>query len=54
MEWEIEYTDEFGQWWDGLSEGEQESRHGNMRELPFNYADRPNRMLYAFQATPNK
>lgn len=25
MVWEVEYTDEFGDWWEGLSEGEQES-----------------------------
>ena len=25
MKWEIEYTDEFGAWWDTLSEAEQES-----------------------------
>lgn len=24
MEWEVEYTDEFGYWWDRLSEAEQE------------------------------
>ena len=24
MEWEIEYTDEFGAWWDSLTESEQE------------------------------
>lgn len=23
MEWEVEYTDEFGEWWDSLSEAEQ-------------------------------
>ena len=23
MEWEVEYTDEFSSWWDGLSEAEQ-------------------------------
>lgn len=23
MAWEVEFTDEFGQWWDGLSEAEQ-------------------------------
>jgi hypothetical protein len=23
MKWEVEYTDEFGQWWSGLSEQEQ-------------------------------
>ncbi len=23
MPWEVEYTNEFGDWWDGLSEGEQ-------------------------------
>ncbi len=25
MEWDVEYTDEFGRWWAGLSESEQES-----------------------------
>jgi len=25
MSWEVEYTDEFEQWWAGLSEAEQES-----------------------------
>lgn len=25
MRWDIEYTDEFGAWWDRLSEAEQES-----------------------------
>ncbi|HEV2085308.1 MAG TPA: type II toxin-antitoxin system RelE/ParE family toxin [Gemmatimonadales bacterium] len=25
MAWEVEYTDEFSQWWDGLSEEEQDS-----------------------------
>lgn len=25
MAWEVEFADEFGQWWDGLSIGEQES-----------------------------
>jgi len=25
MSWEIEYTDEFGQWWASLTEAEQES-----------------------------
>jgi hypothetical protein len=24
MEWEVEYTDEFGEWWETLTEGEQE------------------------------
>ncbi len=24
MEWEVEYTDEFEEWWEGLSEAEQE------------------------------
>lgn len=23
--WEVEYTDEFGYWWDGLDDGEQDS-----------------------------
>lgn len=25
MEWELEYTDEFGDWWDGLTEKEQQA-----------------------------
>ncbi|MGD2155081.1 MAG: type II toxin-antitoxin system RelE/ParE family toxin [Gemmatimonadales bacterium] len=25
MRWEVEYSDEFGQWWDGLSEAEQDA-----------------------------
>ena len=25
MKWEIEYTDEFGAWWDALTDAEQES-----------------------------
>lgn len=24
MAWDVEYTDEFGSWWDGLTEAEQE------------------------------
>ena len=24
MPWEVEYTDEFGEWWHGLSEGQQD------------------------------
>jgi len=24
MKWEVEYTDEFGEWWDSLSEAEQD------------------------------
>lgn len=24
MSWDVEYTDEFGAWWDGLTLGEQE------------------------------
>lgn len=23
--WEVEYTDEFGQWWDGLTQAQQEA-----------------------------
>jgi hypothetical protein len=25
MEWEVRFTDEFGEWWDGLTADEQES-----------------------------
>ncbi len=31
--WEVEYTDEFGDWWSGLSEAEQESVDASVRLL---------------------
>ena len=33
MAWEIEYTDEFGEWWQGLSEEEQASLRANVKLL---------------------
>lgn len=33
MKWEIEYTDEFGTWWDQLTEIEQESIRANVNLL---------------------
>ena len=33
MKWEVEYTDEFGGWWAGLSEDEQESLNASVRLL---------------------
>jgi hypothetical protein len=33
MEWDIEYTDEFGEWWDRLTEGEQESVRASVKLL---------------------
>ncbi len=33
MEWDIEYTDEFGGWWDGLNSGEQESVRASVKLL---------------------
>ena len=33
MEWEIEYTDEFGTWWNSLSEEEQVSVRASVRLL---------------------
>lgn len=33
MKWEIEYTDEFGAWWDGLTEAEQESVRASVKLL---------------------
>jgi hypothetical protein len=26
MAWEVEYTDQFGEWWDNLAEDEQEAK----------------------------
>ena len=33
VEWDIEYTDEFGSWWDGLNEGEQEAARASVKLL---------------------
>ena len=33
MEWDVEYTDEFGLWWDTLDEAEQESVDAYVRLL---------------------
>ena len=36
MEWEIEFTDEFGEWWDALTEEEQDAvaiKVGLLRQL---------------------
>lgn len=33
MTWDVEYTDEFGEWWEGLSEDEQESLAVSVRLL---------------------
>lgn len=33
MQWEVEYTDEFGAWWDALTDAEQESVRASVRLL---------------------
>ncbi len=33
MKWDVEYTDEFGGWWDSLTEGEQESVRASVKLL---------------------
>ncbi len=33
MSWEVEYTDEFEEWWNTLSEGEQESINASIQLL---------------------
>jgi hypothetical protein len=33
MSWEVEYTDEFGSWWNSLSEDEQDSINFGVRLL---------------------
>ena len=33
MRWAVEYTNEFGAWWDSLDEGEQESVDASVRLL---------------------
>ncbi|MGM0540685.1 MAG: type II toxin-antitoxin system RelE/ParE family toxin [Thermodesulfobacteriota bacterium] len=33
MQWEVEYTDEFGEWWDSLSEEEHISLDASVRLL---------------------
>jgi hypothetical protein len=50
MEWEVEFTDEFFVWWNGLDADEQDSviKLPNMRELRVQHEGRPYRVLYAF------
>jgi hypothetical protein len=57
MPWNVEYTDEFGKWWQTLSEGEQEDAAATVAlleargpQLPFPYSSgvEPLRILYAF------
>jgi len=33
MKWDVEFTDEFGEWWDGLTKGEQESVRAGVKLL---------------------
>lgn len=33
MEWSVEYTDEFGNWWDSLTEAEQVNLDAHVRKL---------------------
>lgn len=33
MAWDVEFTDEFGAWWDGLTEAEQDSVAADVRVL---------------------
>ena len=33
MTWDVEYTDEFADWWGGLSEDEQEALDSSVRSL---------------------
>ena len=47
MQWEIEYTDEFGEWWESLTETEQDSvamvvglLESKGPRLPFPYSSR--------------
>ena len=47
MPWEVEYTDQFGDWWQELTERDQDAVTV-MRELRAQSAGRPLRVLYAF------
>jgi len=54
MRWEVEYTDEFGAWWDTLNEDEQESVAMYVRlleergpALPFPYSSGVTRSRHA-------
>jgi len=53
MTWEVEYTDEFGEWWEGLTEEEQESVDAGVElleeygpRLPFPYSSGINGSKY--------
>lgn len=53
MNWEVEFTDEFGKWWDSLTEGEQESVRSSVKllgglgpRLPFPHSSGINKSQY--------
>jgi hypothetical protein len=53
VEWEVEFTDEFGKWWDSLDEGEQDdvaAYVGMLRQygpaLPFPYSSGIQQSIY--------
>jgi hypothetical protein len=48
MAWEVEYTDEFEEWWARHSSGIRGSRYSHLRELRVQHRGRPYRILYAF------
>jgi hypothetical protein len=51
VEWEVEYTDQFEEWWNGLDSAEQEdvaAKVGLLKELIVQHAGRPDRILFAF------
>ncbi|PYT78142.1 MAG: addiction module toxin RelE [Acidobacteria bacterium] len=51
-EWEVEFTDEFGGWWDGLTEAEQVDVRAEVNLLrrfgPAQHRGKPYRVLFAF------
>jgi hypothetical protein len=47
MEWPVEYTDEFGDWWDTLTEAEQIRIDAHVRKLE-QRGPKPLRVFYAF------
>jgi hypothetical protein len=39
MEWDVRFTDGFGEWWDGLTEDEQESVNASVPRADKLYAE---------------
>ena len=54
MGWDVEFTDEFGAWWETGAPPFVGSRHGHLRELRVQHRGEPYRILYVYALDPRR